>query len=80
MTVFMLLSCLLKQNMLIAAIAAAIVLCLAAMERRRWLPAFAVPVAVRVGHGSCGALSRHRWRVPWRASCFDAAAILQRSD
>ena len=46
MTVFMLLACLLKQNMLIAAIAAAIVLCLWAMEQKRWLPAFTAAVMI----------------------------------
>ena len=46
MTLFMLLSCLLKQNMLIAAIAAAIVLCLWAMQQKRWLPVLTATVMI----------------------------------
>lgn len=46
LTLWLLLSCLLKQNMLIAAIAAAIVLVLMAMENKRWLPALAAVVMV----------------------------------
>lgn len=58
MTVFMLLSCLLKQNMLIAAIAAAIVLCLAAMERKRWLPAFAAVLMLSLCAVTGGIINR----------------------
>jgi len=46
LTLWLLLSCLLKQNMLIAAIAAAIVLVLMAMENKCWLPAVAAIVMV----------------------------------
>lgn len=46
MMVWLLLSCLLKQNMLIAVIAAAIVLVLIAMENKQWLPALAALVMV----------------------------------
>ncbi len=44
MVFWMLLSCLLKQNMLIAAIAAGIVLCLHGLEGRKWLPVITAAV------------------------------------
>lgn len=57
-TVFMLLACLLKQNMLIAAIAAAIVLCLIAMERKRWMPVLTAALMIALCATTGGLINR----------------------
>ena len=58
MTLFMLLACLLKQNMLIAAIAAAIVLCLWAMQQKRWLPVMTAAVMLLLCATTGGTINR----------------------
>ena len=58
LTIFMLLSCLLKQNMLIAAIAAAIVLVLMAMENKQWLPVITAVLMVFLCASTGGMINR----------------------